>query len=38
MVTCLDISMEVKIFKDRSANMFNVLFQAQIFKLHLHVL
>lgn len=36
MVTCLDISMEVKTFKDRSANLF-VFLQAQIFKLHLHV-
>lgn len=36
MVTCVDISMEVKTFKDRSANLF-VFFQAQIFKLHLHV-
>ena len=36
MVTCVDISMEVKTFKDRSANLF-VFFQAQIFTLHLHV-
>ena len=36
MVTCLDISTEVKTFKDRSANLF-VFFHAQTFKLHLHV-
>lgn len=34
-VTCGDISREVELFKDRSANF--VFFQVEIFKLHMHV-